>query len=58
MRLAAMLPPPMNPMSDSLIPATLGPIRIMPAIAGHRGIAAIRAGAGRLRQDMVPDIDL
>ena len=45
-----MLPPPMNPMFESLIPATLGPIRIMPAIAGHRGIAATRAGAGRLRQ--------
>ena len=45
-----MLPLPMNPMFDSLIPATLGPIRIMPAIAGHRGIAATRAGAGCLRQ--------
>ena len=42
-----MLPPPMNPMFDSLIPATLSPIRIMPAITGHRGIAVTRAG-GRL----------
>ena len=45
-----MLPPPMNPMFESLIPATLGPIRIMPAITGHQGIAVTRAGAGRLRQ--------
>ena len=44
MRLAAMLPPPMNPMFESLIRATLRSSRLVPGIIGHRVIAATRAG--------------